>query len=289
MRWMAFFLVSVFSVFGVAAVAEAAPYSQVVDNATKGRFWAPSGWGTSSYSADRYGKDYRFARPKRYTRAAAFKVRIPRAGDYAVYARWPANRGYNSATPIGIKTASGFKWVRVNQRTNGGRWVKLGTFKMAAGDGYYIRVSRSSAQKGLIIADAVAVREVSSTASSGGATGQDVVAEARKYIGTPYKLGGPEVCKPYTTMDCSCLTLTPYKKFGISLPDDPVKQYNYGRKVSSPAPGDLVFFNENGNGISHAGIYSGNGKIVHASNYFGRVVESEMKYIRGYVGARRLL
>ena len=56
-----------------------------------------------------------------------------------------------------------------------------------------------------------------------------------------------------------------------------------------PQVGDLVFFDEHGDGISHVGIYSGNGKLIHASSYFGKVTESEMKYIKGYVGATRLL
>jgi hypothetical protein len=36
------------------------------------------------------------------------------------------------------------------------------------------------------------------------------------------------------------------------------------------------------------GIYSGSGHLIYASSYFGRVVESKMKYIRGYWGAKRL-
>ena len=49
-------------------------------------------------------------------------------------------------------------------------------------------------------------------------------------------------------------------------------------------PGDLVFFKEAGRSrpITHVGIYSGNGNLVHASNFFGKVVESKMKYMRGY-------
>nr|MBA4116294.1 C40 family peptidase [Rubrobacter sp.] len=54
-------------------------------------------------------------------------------------------------------------------------------------------------------------------------------------------------------------------------------------------PGDLVFFNEHGRGISHVGIYAGNGKLIHASDYFNEVTESQMKYIKGYAGARRML
>ena len=42
--------------------------------------------------------------------------------------------------------------------------------------------------------------------------------------------------------------------------------------------------------MTHVGIYSTkSGYIVHASGYFGEVVESQMKYIRGYAGARRLV
>ena len=37
-------------------------------------------------------------------------------------------------------------------------------------------------------------------------------------------------------------------------------------------------------------MYSGNGYILHASNYyaFKKVVESKMRYLNGYFGARRL-
>jgi cell wall-associated NlpC family hydrolase len=55
-------------------------------------------------------------------------------------------------------------------------------------------------------------------------------------------------------------------------------------------PGDLVFFKEAGEGhpITHVAIYSGGGNIIHASTYWGRVVERPMKYVSGYYGARRM-
>jgi cell wall-associated NlpC family hydrolase len=69
-------------------------------------------------------------------------------------------------------------------------------------------------------------------------------------------------------------------------------KYNRGRKVAKSRlqPGDIVFFKEGGRrrGITHNGIYSGSGNLVHASAYFGKVVESKMKYIKGYSGAKRL-
>jgi cell wall-associated NlpC family hydrolase len=67
-------------------------------------------------------------------------------------------------------------------------------------------------------------------------------------------------------------------------------RYDRSRRVSKSnlRPGDEVFFKEGGGSrITHVGIYSGNGYIVHASSYFGKVVESKMRYIRGYSGAKR--
>ncbi|MGB3632415.1 MAG: NlpC/P60 family protein, partial [Rubrobacteraceae bacterium] len=93
-------------------------------------------------------------------------------------------------------------------------------------------------------------------------------------------------------MDCSCLILTAYKDATNidNLPDDPARQWNYGRKVSSLRPGDIVFYKEGGGRISHAGVYAGNNEVIHASDYFGRVVKSGMRWPGdGYIGARRLV
>jgi cell wall-associated NlpC family hydrolase len=88
--------------------------------------------------------------------------------------------------------------------------------------------------------------------------------------------------------DCSCHIKKVFGTFGRRLPDNPPSQYTYGRKIkrSNLRPGDLVFFDENRNGKlqpwDHVGIYSGNGNLIHASSYYGRVVESKMKRIKGY-------
>jgi cell wall-associated NlpC family hydrolase len=95
-------------------------------------------------------------------------------------------------------------------------------------------------------------------------------------------------------MACTCLTKKTWAKFGHKLPMTEKGQWKYdrGRKVakSNLRKGDIVFFKEGGprRGITHVGIYSGKGKLVHASNYFGKVVESKMRYIKGYSGAKRL-
>ncbi len=90
-------------------------------------------------------------------------------------------------------------------------------------------------------------------------SGEAAVAEAQSYIGTPYGAGG---------LDCSGFTSAVYANLGVSLPDDPVAQYYYGT-LSEAAAGDLVFFDEAGYGISHGGIATGYGTVVHASTYYG--------------------
>lgn len=130
-------------------------------------------------------------------------------------------------------------------------------------------------------------------AGGGGSGGGGSLLEAaRKYEGTPYVLGGPEMCVPYEMMDCSCLTSTAaYEGLGMDLPDDPVAQLDYGTAVDfyDLQVGDLVFFDETGGGFpTHVGIYSGNGMIYHSNSYTYTATEGEMKYIEGYMGARRL-
>lgn len=296
--------------FFAASEAQAAPYQQIVDNSTSGRFKVTTTWGVSSYSSQRYGKNYRFAKPARRG-VAAYKIKTPRTGFYTVCGRWPANSGYNSYTAIRIVTTGGGKIRRVNQRKNGGRWVRIGTYRIKGGDAYRLAVLRRSARPGYVIADAFKIIRspdskgvaCTTSGSSSGLTsaqkGNRIVEAGKKYVGTPYYLGGPSDCVPYKRMDCSCLTLTAYKDaINMSLPDDQRQQWQYGRKVSTLQKGDLLFYDEDGSGgmsVTHVGIYAGknsNGThlVLHASNYWGKVVVKPMRWPGdGYMGARRLV
>jgi cell wall-associated NlpC family hydrolase len=280
-----------------------APYSQVVDNASAGWFSA-RGWEKSAGSkAQYYGKDYSYVEPSEVGAPALFRVNIPATDYYTVYARWPTLKGNNAATRFGVSTPSGIEWIKVDQRRDGGMWVRLGAYKMKAGNRYAVQVSGYKA-KGRVVADAVMVVRGTQMvppetdtgdrmiAAGDQARGQDVVQVARNHIGTPYVHSPPGPCQAYLSEDCSCLTSLVFAKFGITVPDDPVRQWNYGEHVakSNLRPGDLVFFKEGGPSypITHVGIYSGRGNIIHASSYWSRVVERPMKYVSGYYGAKRL-
>jgi cell wall-associated NlpC family hydrolase len=280
-------------------------YSQVVDNnTTRGRFSAPNweeqsgdqGTGVGQVS---YGGDYVYTDSDEG--AARFKVRIPTSNDYTVYAWWPASSGNSDATRFGIGTASGAQWTEVDQTTDGGIWIKLGTYAMEEGE-RFVQVSADSPSTGNVVADAVAVVRGDVTAppdeqpGSGGIysassardpNGHDVVRVAKHYLGIRYRWG---TCTR-ARMSCTCETKKTYSHFGHKLPMTEGGQWRYDRSKriakSNLRIGDHVFFKEGGGGITHVGIYSGNGNIVHASSYFGKVVESKMRYIRGYYGAKR--
>jgi cell wall-associated NlpC family hydrolase/peptidoglycan hydrolase CwlO-like protein len=126
-------------------------------------------------------------------------------------------------------------------------------------------------------------KPTSGALGSGGA----VLDEAKEWLGVPYDYthrGGMS----RRGVDCSAFTAAVYKEFGITLPDDPAAQYGMGTPViGDPKAGDLVFFNENGAGISHVGIANGDGTLTHASDFTGEVSVTPLKYLKGYAGARR--
>ena len=272
------------------------PYTQVIDNASAGHF-LERGWERSAGEAPYYGKDYSYVEPSRVGDPALFKAEIPTTGHYTVYARWPDLEGNNPATRIGISTTSGIEWIKVDQRRDGGMWVRLGAYKMDAGTRYPVQVSGYRAT-GRVVADAVMIVAGTQVAppETGetvvGAKGQEIVDRARNHIGTPYIHSPPGPCEAHRSEDCSCLTRTVFGKW-LDLADDPVEQWGYGREVakSDLLPGDLVFFKEAGPSypITHVAIYSGRGNIIHASSYWGEVVERPMSSVSGYYGARRLV
>lgn len=143
----------------VAASTQQPPptFTATVDNTTSGRFTASANWGTSTFSTERFGADYRFADPVASSDPAWYQVNIPETASYEVSVWYPANSGYNDSTPFIIVTPAGNQSVRVNQRVNGGQWLSLGVFTLAAGDGNKVGVSRWTTGTGYVIADAIRV------------------------------------------------------------------------------------------------------------------------------------
>lgn len=122
-----------------------------------------------------------------------------------------------------------------------------------------------------------------------GQTALAVTAEAQKYIGIPYLFGGAST----DGFDCSGFIQYVFRKKGVALPRAADEQYHFGQTVSRGAlrPGDLVFFSTYEDGVSHSGIYMGDGHFISATTSQGIAVADMTSgyWSDCYIGARRIL
>ncbi|MCO7516372.1 C40 family peptidase [Pseudomonas guariconensis] len=122
----------------------------------------------------------------------------------------------------------------------------------------------------------------------------DVLFRAIGLVGTPYRWGGNT---PDAGFDCSGLIGYVYRDAaGISLPRstrEMIVMRAPNVDIGSLQSGDLVFFATNGGSqVSHAGIYVGEGRFVHAPSTGGTVrldYLSNSYWARAYLQAKRVL
>lgn len=115
------------------------------------------------------------------------------------------------------------------------------------------------------------------------------------YVGVDYVWGGNT---PAQGFDCSGFTRYVFSKYHVSLPRTSREQARVGTAVAADfrdlRPGDLMFFAEPGEAISHVAIYAGNGRILHASSSLGHVGYTDLNtggdwFVAYFVAARRVM
>jgi gamma-D-glutamyl-L-lysine dipeptidyl-peptidase len=144
-------------------------------------------------------------------------------------------------------------------------------------DGWYEARMPDGRRAFVPVADAVPYDAWTDSVS---ATGDGLVAVARKLMGAPYLWGGTSA----KGMDCSGFTKTVYLMHGLILPRDASQQVHIGTLVDDAGdfsrlrPGDLLFFGRPAAGgaperVVHVAMWIGDGRFIHAS---GRVMVNSM-------------
>ena len=123
-------------------------------------------------------------------------------------------------------------------------------------------------------------------------TADVVVADAKYYLGVPYRMGG----KGPDAFDCAGFTKFIFSHIGVTLSNSAAPQSSEGKKVKRDdlRKGDLVFFGDkhNPHRIGHVGIVTEVRKnkffFIHAANSGITISESDDPYYaRLYLGACR--
>ena len=127
------------------------------------------------------------------------------------------------------------------------------------------------------------VKEVSQPPIASSVSSNEVIAYAKRFLGTPYEWAatGPN------TFDCSGFVQYVYTHFGVTTGRSTYDQITHGVFVARAnlQPGDLVFF---GSGTPHhVGIYVGNNSYIHAPKT-GDVVKISLLTRSDYLSARRV-
>lgn len=123
----------------------------------------------------------------------------------------------------------------------------------------------------------------------------ELLKDAEKYLGAPYKYGG----NTSSGFDCSGYTVKVYQENKQNLPRRSSDQAKYGNQieVERAEPGDLLFFaTSGGTSVTHVGIVhdvgnDGEIKFIHASTSKGVIISSlnETYWNKAFLFARRVL
>ncbi len=113
-----------------------------------------------------------------------------------------------------------------------------------------------------------------------------LIAEGKKYIGVPYVWGGSTP----SGFDCSGFLNYVFGQVGVSIPRTVEKIWSEATPVSTPKPGDLVFFTTYKEGPSHAGLFIGDDKFLQVGTSTGvTITDMNNPYWKArYLGAKKV-
>jgi hypothetical protein len=131
---------------------------------TNTAFQSSGRWGVGFSPAGFYGSNYLAVAAGGGTNEARWSFVISAPGTYTVSARWPALADNVTNAQYTVAHAGGSTSVVANQRSNGGCWVALGSFKFDAGEYSVLLTDKIAAGAGNVIADAIQIADSTNAA-----------------------------------------------------------------------------------------------------------------------------
>jgi N-acetylmuramoyl-L-alanine amidase len=126
-----------------------------VDNSSSG-FSAPGRrWFTARQSSGYVAQNYHARRTDATSDPATWSVKLPAAGKWEVFARWPAAENRTSSAPFVVLHKGGSTTRYLNQQKNNNNWVSLGTYEFSAGTSPRVMLSCWTRSGTYVIADAI--------------------------------------------------------------------------------------------------------------------------------------
>ncbi|MFH1499222.1 MAG: right-handed parallel beta-helix repeat-containing protein [Verrucomicrobiota bacterium] len=145
------------SSFNAVATGGVQPVSLDIDNLDTAHVASTGTWTPSTSTPGYLGSNYLHdGNSGKGTKTFSFLPPITSAGNYLIYARWPAGANRASNVPVDIVENGGsVSTVTVNQQLNNNAWVLLGTFPLSPANAE-VRI-RTAGTNDYVIADGVRV------------------------------------------------------------------------------------------------------------------------------------
>ncbi|MFU8874456.1 DNRLRE domain-containing protein [Micromonospora sp. SL4-19] len=127
----------------------------LVDNSDFNNTTATGTWTTATTDPGKYGTNYATRPAGTGTNTFTWQLNVPQAGTYEVFARYPQVTGAATDAKYTVNHGGGTTVKTVNQTTNTGTWVSLGSFTFTEGNTH--KLSLSDQATGTVVADAIKI------------------------------------------------------------------------------------------------------------------------------------
>ncbi|MFE9207587.1 RHS repeat-associated core domain-containing protein, partial [Micromonospora sp. NPDC007230] len=127
----------------------------LVDNSDFNNTSATGTWTAANTATGKYGTNYATRPAGTGTNTFTWQLNVPQAGTYEVFTRYPTVTGAATDAKYTVNHGGGTTVKAVNQSTNTGTWVSLGSYTFTEGNTQ--KLSLSDQATGTVVADAIKI------------------------------------------------------------------------------------------------------------------------------------